>query len=310
MQFQGGPSTPLRRVRGVRAIALSGSRTARSTPVGERVEYRSTSTPRRDHPADDTRGETEHPDTRASKGSQGGDDVGERQPADHPTAADRTTERRPQRFAVPVTQFGPTAIHPARRKRVPSMTPPRPPGRLIARASARSSSTASGTCPPARSYAERRTTRNCPFAATNDGRVERSATRNGSVVRIDHCSNGWTSRSDSETASCCGWGATRSHPLDSRKWTAPRSHRDVTVRPHRGTRHIAGRRRRQLCARMRLAQPAGRERRARNDARAMRLRHLGCRVDRVVVEHQHLVGTVDRRSRQAPIHGRPRPAQG
>ena len=81
-----------------------------------------------------------------------------------------------------------------------------PPARFTARANSTSSSTLARTaaCPPAASYAARRTTRNCPPAAASAGRGERSIARSGRNVSHDHCSSGWTRRATTPSASCRG----------------------------------------------------------------------------------------------------------
>ena len=122
-------------------------------------------------------------------------------------------------------------------------------------------------CPPARSYAARRTTRNCPLAAASDGRGDRSASRSGSSVPHSHCCSGWTSRSAGLPVSCRGHGETRSSPASSRTRRPGEGvgqEPDVGVEEHQDVDRAGGRR--ALRAGVGLAQPARRRRAGREEA--------------------------------------------
>ena len=239
--------------------------------VGQRVGPRATAGARGDdRPAGHPGGVAEQPGPRAAQRRERRDDAHRGQRGGRGRTGRRgAAHRGPQRLRV-ARRAAPASRRTSGRPpgRDPSTGTPRPPDRLTARSRAMSSRPrrATAACPPARSYAARVSTRNCPLAAASDGRGDRSASRSGSVVAQSQGASGCTSRSASPAGQ-------RARPR-ARRGRA-RARRARATRRGEGVGEAAARRRRRTPARssgaavgrrgpdragVRLAQPAGRQR--------------------------------------------------
>ena len=162
-------------------------------------------------PARHRRGVADHSDPRPTQRGDRGQQVDEAEQRGDRRRASPGAERRPQRLAVARRELPAVVVHPAggqrrtvRDARCAPRTAARPgPGRCR-----RAPPPRPPPMPPARRRAAAATSRNCPLAATIDGRRERCATASGSMTSHDHGSRGCTNRLAGPSATCRGQGST------------------------------------------------------------------------------------------------------